>query len=120
MKRLSLAAIACILAMRAIQPVHAEDGEALFDQECADCHSFTKNKKGPNLTGVVGRPAGTIADFTNYSDAMKASGITWTLDKIAAYVTDPRAVVPAGTMKYDGLADQAKVAAIVAYLQTMK
>ena len=46
-------------------------GTDTFTEECGDCHSTVagKNKKGPSLFGVVGRQAGSVADFAGYSDA---------------------------------------------------
>lgn len=100
---------------------HAGDagrGAKLFDEECAECHSAKpgKNKKGPTLFGVAGRPAGAVADYV-YSDAMKASGVTWTADKLDAYIAAPRKLVPGCKMKYDGLSDAAARADLVEYLQ---
>ena len=78
----------------------AKRGADTFIEECGDCHSPKegKAKKGPPLFGVVGRAAATSPGFA-YSDAMKASGITWTPDKIDAYITLPKKVVPGGKMK---------------------
>ncbi|MCP8939692.1 c-type cytochrome [Alsobacter sp. SYSU M60028] len=122
MNRRYVAATALALSLLSTPlPSLAGDGSALFDQECADCHSVKgKNKKGPTLAGVIGRKAGTVADFTNYSDAMKAKGIVWSPDKLDAYIKNPRAYVAGGTMKYDGLADADARAAIIAYLAAAK
>lgn len=100
----------------------ANRGADAFAEECGDCHSAVpgKNKKGPSLTGINGRKAGTVASFEGYSDAMKQSGITWTPEKIDAYITQPRKVVPGGKMKYDGLADANARADVIAYLLNMK
>ena len=41
-------------------------GKKLFAQKCLLCHNADRdagNKIGPNLFGVVGRPAGSIAGF---------------------------------------------------------
>ncbi len=99
----------------------AKRGADTFAEECGDCHSPKpgKAKKGPPLFGVVGRAAATGPDFV-YSDAMKASGITWSPDKIDTYITLPKKAVPGGKMKYDGLADAAARADVIAYLQTLK
>ena len=99
----------------------AKRGANTFAEECGDCHSPKegKAKKGPPLFGVVGRAAATGPDFV-YSDAMKASGITWSPDKIDTYITLPKKAVQGGKMKYDGLADAAARADVIAYLQTLK
>ena len=113
-----------ILTALLVPAAHAADathGAGVFDEECAECHSVKagKNKKGPSLYAVVGRPAGSIPDF-NYSDAMKASGITWSADRLSDYIAAPRKTVPGGKMKYDGLdSDQAR-ADLVAYLTTLR
>ena len=99
----------------------AKKGADVFAGECGDCHSPKegKAKKGPPLFGVNGRKAGSVPDFA-YSDAMKQSGIVWSPDKIDAYITHPKKLVPGGKMKYDGLDDAAQRADVIAYLQSLK
>jgi cytochrome c len=95
-------------------------GTKIFQEECAECHSVKegKNKKGPSLWLIGSRKAASIADF-NYSDSMKESGITWTAEKIDAYISHPKQVVPAGKMKYDGLESNVDRADVIAYLMTL-
>lgn len=113
----------CLLAF--IPPAMAagdiKKGAGAFAEECGDCHSAKegKAKKGPPLVGIMGRKAGTVADFA-YSDAMLQSGINWTSEKIDAYIAQPRKVVPGGKMKYDGLADAAARADVIAYVLSLK
>lgn len=118
---LLLAAAASSLSFQARAAADVDKGKDVFATECAECHSARegKNKKGPSLFGVVGRKAATVAD-ASYSDALKASGITWTPDRIDAYVTAPKKLVPGGKMKYDGLASAAERAELLAYLATLK
>jgi cytochrome c len=57
-------------------------GKVLY-QACQACHSIEENDLGPRHRGVVGRRAGSVADY-NYSLALKNSGLTWdssTLDR---------------------------------------
>jgi cytochrome c len=85
---------------------------------CKACHQVgetAKNALGPKLNGVVGRPAGSLEDF-KYSDAMKASGLTWDEATLAAYLKDPKATVPGNKMAYAGLKDDTKIANVIAYL----
>lgn len=49
---------------------------------------------------------------------MKASKIVWTPERIEAYITAPKKVVPGGTMKYDGLDDPKARADLIAFLAT--
>lgn len=97
-------------------------GADTFDEECAECHSVKagKNKKGPSLFAIVGRHAASLPDFANYSDALKASGIVWTPDKLNTYLYAPKKLVPGGKMKYDGLEDVAARADLLAYLATLR
>lgn len=113
--------LASEIVMVRVAVADAAKGGDVFDEECAECHSLKagKNKKGPSLFGITGRQAGTIADY-NYSDAMKAGGFTWTTDKMDAYITDPKATVPGGKMKYKGLKDASERANVIEFLATQK
>lgn len=89
---------------------------------CGVCHKAAAGEKsgiGPNLWGVTGRKAGTLAGFT-YSPAMKASNITWSRDKIAAYIADPKKMVPGTKMIYTGQKDPKVAAAIADYVASLK
>ena len=115
-------AIAALLGSQASQAAgDPRRGADTFAQECAECHSVKegKNKKGPSLFAVVGRRAGSIADFV-YSEPMKQSAFNWTSDRIDAYIAHPKQVVPGGKMKYDGLADEKDRADLIAYLGTLR
>ena len=97
-------------------------GADVFAEECGDCHSVVagKQKKAPSLNGVFGRKAGSVAEFSGYSDAMKQSGIVWDADKVDAYIAHPRKVVPGGKMKYDGLEEAEARADVISYLKSVK
>ena len=97
-------------------------GEKVFNK-CKACHSIgegAKNKVGPELNGIVGRPAGSIADF-KYSDNIKelaASGFVWDEANLTDYLTDPKHLVPKGKMSFAGLKKPEDVANVIAYLAT--
>lgn len=96
----------------------AEAGKKVF-AKCMTCHSVDAgvNKVGPSLHGVVGREAGSIADYS-YSDANKSSGITWTPEKLYVYLADPQATIPGTKMAFPGLKDPQDRANVIAYLET--
>jgi len=95
-------------------------GKAAF-AGCVACHSVVKGETGAigaNLHGVVDRAAGSLADAT-YSDALKASGITWTAAELDAFLIDPAAKVPGTTMTVGAVADADQRTAIIAYLKDL-
>lgn len=96
----------------------AAKGEADFTT-CKTCHDAAINKIGPHLGGVVGRKAGSLADYT-YSAANKNSGITWTPEKLFQYLENPQRVVPGTKMAFPGFPDPQKRADVIAYLKTLK
>jgi cytochrome c len=95
----------------------AENGEKVFNQ-CKACHAADepKNKVGPHLVGIFGRPAGSVEDF-KYSDAMKESGVTWNEETIAAYLADPRGYIKGNRMAFVGLKEEEDIADLLAYLK---
>ena len=100
----------------------AEAGGKLFAKTCGGCHSIGEGARGgfgPELNGIIGRPAGTTADY-QYSDAMKNSGVVWTRDKLAAYIEAPKKVVSGTRMIFWGISDPEKIDNILAYLETFQ
>ncbi len=88
---------------------------------CKACHTVNKggrNGIGPNLNGVVGRPAASVAGF-NYSPALKASKLRWDAKTLDEYLAGPTKKVP-GTRMPIATPDAAKRAAIIAYLTSAK
>jgi cytochrome c len=80
------------------QAADAVHGEALYEG-CQDCHSLDKNDVGPRHRGVFGRKAGSLGDYA-YSDALKASGLTWNAQTLDAWLADPQKLVPGAKMFY--------------------
>jgi cytochrome c len=85
-------------------PARADDppGSELFANQCGTCHVVSaapEERQGPNLYGVVGRPAGKLKGF-KYSPALAKAKFTWSKDKIDAWLTDASRVVPGSVMPY--------------------
>jgi cytochrome c len=121
MRKLFLAAGTVALITTAAQAGDAVSGKTVFAR-CAICHTVQKggaNGLGPNLFGVVGRKAASLSSFM-YSGALKNSGITWTPDKIKAWVQGPMRMVPGTKMAFAGLSSAKQVDDVVAYLSTLK
>lgn len=96
-------------------------GQTTFKQKCSACHSDVKSKNGvgPSLFGVYGRAAATAPGYT-YSKALKAAGLTWTADKLTAWLDKPTAVVPGTKMTFAPPLKPEEKANLIAYLKTKK
>ena len=98
----------------------APDGAMIFKQRCAACHSVEAGKPGilgPNLAGVVGRPAASTA--FNYSTALKASKLKWDKKTLDTFLAAPMKLVP-GTRMVIAVTDPTQRAAVVTYLAATK
>jgi cytochrome c len=117
MRKLVLVAALAAAMPVAAQAADADAGKAVFGK-CKACHQIgegAKNAVGPNLTGVIGRKAGTAEGF-NYSEAMKGSGLTWDEATFKDYITNPKAKVPGNKMVFMGVADATDRDNLAAYL----
>lgn len=95
-------------------------GKAAF-AACAACHAVEAGAPsgvGPNLRGVAGRKAGSLEGFA-YSDALKASGITWTESELDAFLANPAGKVPGTAMAAGAVGNAETRKAIVAYLASL-
>ena len=126
----SLIASALFVALAA--PLHAqsaEDGEKVFGK-CKSCHQVgegAKNRTGPVLTGVVGRPAASMEGFKYSKSLAKAGedGLVWDAATLDEWLTDPSKFLKArlGDKKAKAkmtfkLKDAENRAAVIAYLGT--
>ncbi len=102
---------------------NATNGQELFmTSACATCHGVTKGddtKIGPNLVGVLGRKAGTTKSLMGPSENMKKYGVTWSVETLDEFLTNPSAKVP-GTAMLGILTDPQQRADVIAYLSTLK
>jgi cytochrome c len=97
-----------------------QDGARIF-RMCGACHAETKdgpNRLGPSLWGIVGREKASRADY-RYSEVLKAKGGTWSYEELAKYIHDPRGYAPGTSMTFRGIADNGKMANLIAYLRTL-
>jgi cytochrome c len=94
-------------------------GAAVFATHCAECHSLKegKDKKGPSLFRILGAKSAQREGFV-YSDAMRASQLTWNAETLANYISNPRKYLPGGKMKYDGLENAVDRANLLAFFSS--
>lgn len=103
------AIIGALMGATLAMPALAQDagdatvGEKEF-RKCKACHMIQSPEgedivkggaTGPNLYGIVGRPAAAQEGY-KYSEALialKDAGEVWTVEDLAAYITDPNKFV---------------------------
>ncbi len=118
-----LAALACSAPCWATPPTaNVAAGKATFATACMSCHQVgptARNGFGPQLNGILGRPAGSIAGY-RYSPAMQNAGIVWSAPTLAAFIRNPGRTVPGNKMRFFslGYSDQ-KMADLLAYLDSL-
>ena len=140
MNAFKVAGAAALIGFALTTQAFAADGDAAAGEKtfkkCAACHKVgegAKNAVGPVLNGVVGRAAGTGADF-KYSQLNQnagAAGLIWTEENILAYLPDPNGflkkyltdagkadqIVGATKMTFK-LTDETERKNVIAYLKT--
>jgi cytochrome c len=97
-----------------------KQGEELFKEHCAACHTViesVRDKSGPNLNGVVGRNAGTENYGHGYTEEMMASGVTWGIATLQAFLNSPALMVRGTKMVFRGLPDANARLDIACYLE---
>jgi cytochrome c len=115
-------ALAFLVATRAGAQADPAAGETVFNQKCASCHSVTADLAhgllGPNLVGVIGRTAGTVAGW-EFSTALKEARVIWTDENLNKWLMDSTAFVPQAQMDLK-LPSRFEREDVVAYLRNLK
>src|SRR6266702_4543632 len=103
-------------------PALAQDdaGQIAFNNACRTCHTVREgdNRLGPSLSRVIGRKAGSLANYNNYSESMKTADLVWDKNNLDRFIATPDAVVPGNNMKpFGGVASADERAKIIAFLE---
>lgn len=104
-------------------PAAAQDGDAAAGQrvfnQCRACHTLEPGKHmlGPSLHGIVGKKAGTVEGFRNYSPALQKSDVVWTEENIAKYMMDPKGFIPGNRMVFVGLKRPEDIQNVIAFIK---
>jgi cytochrome c2 len=95
-------------------------GKKVF-KKCKSCHVVDKekNKVGPHLVGILGRPVASVDGF-KYSKNMVALGGEWTAERLMEFVKKPRAFVKKTKMSFGGLKKEQDRLNLIAYLSQMQ
>ncbi len=102
----------------------AEAGQRVFAQ-CRACHTINdggRNGVGPNLWGIYGRAAGAREGF-RYSanlQELASGGLTWDEANLRRYLTNPKDLVPSGSMAFVGIRNPEQLTNLIAFLRTQR
>jgi len=94
-----------------------EAGRTVFAQ-CRSCHTISNggaNMVGPNLHGVMGRPAASLANF-NYSPPVRGAHFNWDADHLDQWIANPQAMLPGTRMGFAGVRDATQRRDVIAYV----
>ena len=103
--------------MALLASANVADGKKVF-KKCTACHNIAKgkgNKIGPALFGVLGRQAGSLADY-KYSKAMVAHGKPWSFEEMNGFLKKPKDWIKGTKMAFVGLKNEKERAAIIFYM----
>lgn len=101
------------------------DGDATAGKrafvKCMACHTVNEgqHRVGPSLYNIMGKKAGTVEGFRNYSPANKDSGVTWTPEVMFEYLENPQQFMPGTRMVFPGIPSEKERADLIAYLQSV-
>ena len=120
----SLAITAFLLSTAAFAEGDADKGKKVF-KKCKARHAVgegAKNKIGPALNGIVGKPAGQNSDF-KYSKAMIAKieeGLVWDEASLTAFVSKPKKFMKGTKMAFNGIKKENQISDLIAYLSSFE
>ncbi len=102
-------------------PETMSNGERQFMRKCSICHAIEageSRKAGPNLSGVFGRPAGTVPGY-RYSGILDGSDIVWTEETIdTLFNLGPDNYIPGSKMPMQQIAEPEDRRDLIDFLRT--
>lgn len=107
-------------AMTLLASADVAAGEKVFGK-CKSCHTTEqggKNKVGPNLWEIVGRPRASAEGFS-YSGPLTEAGGHWGYEELNTFLANPKEAVPGTKMSFKGVSKPEKRAALIVYLRSL-
>jgi len=114
-------ACALLLFSAAVQAAGDAARGARFFHPCAHCHSTNPGEQliGPSLAKIFNAKAGTVAGFTQYTEALRKSGKSWDAESLDLWIADPALFIPGNSMAFPGIRNAQAREDLVAYLKAV-
>ena len=90
-------------------------------KKCKACHSAKvngRNKLGPNLWGIFGKPIGSTENF-KYSSVMKRRGENWEVENLDQFLANPKQYFPGTKMSFSGLSNASDSIDVIGFLKSL-
>lgn len=104
-----------------LPPGNAEAGAKVFNR-CKACHQIgpgAESNIGPELNGVMGRPAGKLPDYV-FSEGLASAGFVWDDAHMAEWLRGTKKMIPTTKMIFPGIRKDQDMADLLAYLHQFK
>ena len=111
---MAVMAILCGLSLATVAGGNAARGQMLYQNMCMACHSIDYNGVGPAHKGLLGRKAGSAANY-DYSPALRAASMVWTATTLDRWLADPEKLIPGQKMGFSVASAQDR-ADLISYL----
>lgn len=117
--RIGIGACFAMLLSASVSADRNAGRDVFFSAGCIACHAIGCNRAGPKLEGLIGRRAGSVPDYEDYSAAMKNSKVVWTDETLDDYLADPAAFIPDNGMAGSAgkLEDETQRRDLIAFLK---
>jgi cytochrome c len=126
MKQAGICAMGVLAVLAAAPALGGNDAAGLRElavNHCSQCHTFDKGEphgQGPNLWGLLGRPAGAAAGYPYSPGFMSAlKGKVWDVQLLDRWLADTTAVAPDSQMIYFQ-DDAATRAALIRFFESQR
>ena len=114
-------ALLLLLSLLLPSSAPAEENGVRAFTPCRACHSLDPAERGlpgPNLSGVIGRAVGGVAEF-DYSPVLRKArdqGLHWDAGRLDDFLADPAEMFPGLWMSMRGIEDAAERQSLVRFL----
>lgn len=89
----------------------------LYRKHCGSCHHLAEERHqlGPHLVDLIGRPAGKVDGYGQFSPAFQSLNLVWTRENLRQFLLHSEQVAP-GTSMPKSLLTEAEATAILDYI----